>query len=201
MPATVDFHFDFGSPYGYVAAEKIGPFGARLDVDVVWKPFLIGAAFKAMGAPALMEVPLKGEYAKHDFARSARFHGVPYRSPTRFPIGTVAAQRAFYWLWDRDAVAAKRYALEVFRAYFVADADIADAAVVTALAADAANVDVAVVQTALADAGVKERLKREVDAAIAAGVFGSPTFRVGDELFWGVDRMDQLERWIETGGF
>lgn len=200
MAAAVLFHFDFGSPYGYIAAEKIGPFAARLGCDVTWKPFLIGAAFKAMGSQALMEVPLKGAYAKHDFERSARFHGVPYRAPSRFPIGTVAAQRAFYWLWDRDPVLAKRYALAVFRAYFVDDADIADAGEVVRLATEQ-GADAAALTAALADPAVKERLKTEVDAALAAGVFGSPTFRVGDERFWGVDRMDQLERWITSGPF
>ncbi|MCU0868514.1 MAG: 2-hydroxychromene-2-carboxylate isomerase [Burkholderiales bacterium] len=200
MPVTVHFHFDFGSPYGYIAAEKIGPLGARLGCDVVWKPFLIGAAMKAMGSAPMMEVPLKGAYAKRDFERSARFHGVPYRAPSRFPIGTVAAQRAFYWLWDRDPVLAKRYGLAVFRAYFVDDSDIGDAATVIRLAAEQ-GADAGALAAALGDAAVKDRLKTEVDAALAAGVFGSPTFAVGDELFWGVDRLDQLERWIVGGGF
>lgn len=200
MAAPVLFHFDFGSPYGYIAAEKIGPMAARLGCDVTWKPFLVGAAFKVMGAQPMAEVPLKGAYSKHDFDRSARFHGVPYRAPAVFPIGTVAAQRAFYWLWDRDPGQAKRFGLAVFRAYFVDGADISDVATVTALATGC-GVDAAALAAALADPAVKERLKTEVDAALAAGVFGSPTFRVGDELFWGVDRLDQLERWITAGPF
>jgi 2-hydroxychromene-2-carboxylate isomerase len=161
---------------------------------------LLGPVFKITGSPPLIDIPMKGEYSRRDFARSARLHRVPYAHPGKFPIGTVAALRAFYWVSDRDAAQARSLAKALYKAYFADGIDISAPSAVVDLA-KSAGVDATALSAALEDPAVKERAKREVDAAIAAGVFGSPYFVVDGEPFWGVDRMPMLEDWIRRGGW
>ena len=196
----VDFYFEFSSPYGYIASELVDDFAKRVGRQVNWRPFLLGPVFKITGQPPLVEIPMKGEYSKRDFARSARLHKVAYRHPGKFPIGTVAALRAFYWAQDRDPAKAKELAKALYRAYFAEGRDISAPATVIEIA-KSIGLDGAALATALEDPAVKDRAKREVDAAIAAGIFGSPFFVVDGEPFWGVDRMAMLEDWIRTGGW
>ena len=200
MAAPIDFYFDFSSPYGYFASKLVDGVAAKHGREVTWHPMLLGAAFKVVGTLPLVELPLKGDYARHDFSRVARFHGVPFTVPSKFPVGSVAASRAFYWLQDRDPALAKRYAHAIFDAFYVQGRDISDPAIALAVAKES-GADPAALSAALADPAVKERLKSEVDAAIAKGIFGSPWFVVDGEPFWGVDRLPMVERWLETGGW
>ncbi|MBX9630074.1 MAG: 2-hydroxychromene-2-carboxylate isomerase [Burkholderiales bacterium] len=200
MSAPLIFHFDFSSPYGYLASTKIDALGARHGRDVIWKPFLIGATLKVTGLPVLMEVPLKGDYSRHDFARSARFHGVSYNHPDPFPISTQAPARAFYWVAAQDPVRAKQLAVALLQAYFVEGINISNPADTVAVAKGLGH-DAAALEAALNDPAVKALLKDEVDAAMGKGVFGSPFVFVDGEPFWGIDRFDQIERWLATGGF
>lgn len=190
--APLEFYFDFSSPYGYLAAERIDELAAQYGRKVKWRPVLLGVIFKATGAAPLTSVPLKGDYAKLDFARSARFMGIPYNPPSRFPLPTQMAARAYYWLHDRDCAQARAFAKAVYRAFFVDDRDISDPEVVLATA-----VAVGADRTALAEAvespEIKERLKAEVAAALAKGVFGSPYIVCDGEPFMGADRLPQLE--------
>src|SRR5690242_11000903 len=103
MPSPLQFHFDFSSPYGYLGAEKIEALAARHRRNVDWRPMLLGVAFKATGSQPLTTIPLKGEYTKHDVPRSARFHGVAFNMPARFPIATQAPARIVLWQRERDA--------------------------------------------------------------------------------------------------
>ena len=187
MTQSLHFHFDFSSPYGYLAGEKIDALAAKHGRSVNWRPMLLGAAFKLTGGQPLPSIPIKGEYAKRDFLRSARFHGVAMKIPTVFPISGLAACRAFYSLNEKDRVA---LAKALLRAYFVDDLNIGEADNVLKVAAGIGH------KPDLADPAIKERTKTEVDAAIKAGVFGSPYFIVDGEPFWGIDRFDQLERWL-----
>ena len=198
--APVDFYFEFSSPYGYIASQLADDFEKRVGRPLRWRPFLLGPVFKITGQPPLVEIPMKGEYSKHDFLRSARMHKVPYKHPGKFPIGTVAAMRAFYWLDDRDPAQARRLAKALYKAYFGDGIDISAPAAVIDIA-KSAGVDGAALAAALEDPALKERAKREVDGAIAANVFGSPFFIVDGEPFWGVDRMPMVEEWIRTGGW
>jgi 2-hydroxychromene-2-carboxylate isomerase len=196
----VDFYFEFSSPYGYIAAELAEDFERRIGRPVTWRPILLGPVFKVTGGSPLTEIPVKGEYAKRDFSRSARMHKVAYNHPAKFPIGTVAALRAFYWVSDSDPGKARALAKALYRAYFVEGIDISAPATVVEIAASV-GVDRAALAAALDNPAVKERAKREVDDAIAAGVFGSPFFVVDGEAFWGSDRMPMVEDWIRTGGW
>ena len=198
--APIDFYFEFSSPYGYIASQLADDFEKRVGRPLRWRPFLLGPVFKITGQPPLVEIPMKGEYSRHDFLRSARMHKVPYKHPSKFPIGTVAAMRAFYWQDDRDSKQARALAKALYKAFFVDGIDISAPATVIEIARSA-GIDATALATALEDPALKERAKKEVDSAIAANVFGSPFFIADGEPFWGVDRMPMLEDWIRTGGW
>jgi 2-hydroxychromene-2-carboxylate isomerase len=200
MANPIDFYFDFSSPYGYLASTRIDALAARHGRSVVWRPHLLGAVFKINDQRPLATIPLKSDYAARDLARSARLLKVPFKLPTKFPVGATAPSRAFYWVSDRDPALAKRLAQALYHAYFAEDRDISSPEVSANIAAKV-GVDRAALAQALEDPLVKERLRTEVDAAIARGVFGSPYIIVDGEPFWGSDRLDQVERWLETGGW
>jgi 2-hydroxychromene-2-carboxylate isomerase len=189
MKTPLDFYFDFSSPYGYLASHKIEALAAKHGRGVTWRPMLLGAAFKATGAAPLPQIPLKGAYAKRDFERSARFHGVQFRIPEPFPVSTVAACRAFYSLSDdKEQV---KLAKALYRAYFVDNLNIGEPENVIKVAASVGA------RPDINDQAVKDKTRAEVEAAIAKGVFGSPYIVVDGEPFWGIDRFDQLERWLK----
>jgi 2-hydroxychromene-2-carboxylate isomerase len=200
MAAPIDFYFDFSSPYGYLGAQMIEALAAKHGRAVAWHPVLLGVIFKETGGAPLTMVPIKGDYSKRDFERSARFHGVEYRPPSKFPIATQAPARIVLWLLGRDAALAVRVAKALYRAYFVDDVDISDPDRAAAIAATQ-GVDAAAARAAVEDPAVKDALKAEVAAALARGVFGSPFVIADGEPFWGVDRFDQLDRWLAAGGF
>ena len=200
MPAPIDFYFDFSSPYGYLASRRIDALASAHGRKVAWRPILLGVAFKATGGAPLPSIPIKGAYAMRDFLRSARFHGIPYHQPTTFPVSTISAVRAFYWLQDRDAAKAVELAKALYSAYFTEDVDISKPDNVAKIAGKL-GVQADDLTTALNDPAVKDRTKKEVDAAVAHGVFGSPYVLVDGEPFWGMDRLDQVERWLAKGPF
>ena len=190
MSAPIEFYFDFSSPYGYLASTKIDALAAKHGRTVLWRPMLLGVAFKATGGAPLPTIPLKGEYSKRDFQRSARFYGIPYNPPDPFPVSTVAACRAFYSL--EDAKDRRELAGALFRAYFVKGVNIGEAANVLKIAGELR------LKPDIENQSVKDKTRAEVDAALAKGVFGSPYIIVDGEPFWGVDRFEQIERWLRA---
>jgi 2-hydroxychromene-2-carboxylate isomerase len=201
MPKPIEFHFDFSSPYSYIASEQIEAVAARHGRTVDYKPVLLGAVFKASGgAPLTEQYGPKAIYAKRDFERSARFAGVPYRTPSRFPIGSVAAKRSVVWLQQHQPALVALFIHAVYRAFFVDDRDISDADVVSDIAREV-GIDADALAAGVQQAEVKDRLRALVDHAIRVGIFGAPTIIVDGELFWGNDRIPQIERWLEKGGF
>jgi len=200
MPTPIDFYFDFSSPYGYIASHKIDALAAKYGREAAWRPFLLGVAFKATGQTPLPQIPIKGDYARRDMERTARFHGVKYRQPSRFPIASVSPTRAFYWLNATDPQRAKLLARALYAAYFSEDVDISNAENTIAVAAGL-GLSADDVRAAINDQATKDLTRREVDKAVAAGAFGSPYIVIEGEAFWGHDRLDQVERWLATGGF
>jgi len=199
MAEPIDFYFDFSSPYGYLASARIDELGARYGRAVRWHPMLLGAVFKTTGGKPLITVPIKGEYAAHDFARTARFHGIPFCLPSAFPLPTQAAARAMLWMREQFGEAqAVDFAKAVYRAYFVDDVDISDPEQVLQLA-QAFGADPAALAEGIAGAPIKDALRAQVDAAMARGVFGSPFMIVDGEPFWGFDRFDQLDAFLKNG--
>ena len=201
MSAPILFYFDFSSPYGFMASQRIEALAARHGRSVDWRPILLGVVFKQTGSAPLTEIPLKGDYARRDFERSARFHGIEgFRLPSRFPIPTQAAGRIATWVKREKPQAAAEVANALYRAYFVAGRDISSPDVAADVAGEA-GMDRGAARAALDDPAIKDAFRRDVEAAIAQGVFGSPYVIVDGEPFWGFDRFDQIDRWLATGGF
>jgi 2-hydroxychromene-2-carboxylate isomerase len=200
MPNPIEFYFDFSSPYGYIASERIDALAAKYAREVTWRPFLLGVAFKTTGGAPLPSIPLKGSYSARDMVRSAKFHGIEYRFPSVFPISSVSPCRAFYWLDARDPKRAQNLAKALYRAYFVDDVDISGADKTVEVCAKF-GLKADEVRAGIGDQAVKDRTRAEVDKAIARGAFGSPYIIVDGEPFWGSDRFDQIDRWLQTGGW
>lgn len=196
----IDFYFDFSSPYGYLASQKIEALAQRHGRTVDWHPMLLGVVFKQTGAAPLTEVPVKGPYSKHDFLRSARFHGVEFNMPPVFPIPAQAPSRVVLWAKQKSPADGARLAKALYRAFFVDGRDISKPDTAAEVAGEQ-GFDAAQARAAVDDPAIKDALKREVDGAIGAGVFGSPFVVIDGEPFWGLDRFDQAERWLREGGF
>lgn len=200
MTAPIDFYFDFSSPYGYLAAEQIDALAAKHGRAVAWRPILLGVVFQQTGGQPLLNIPLKGGYARHDLARSARLLDLPFKLPEPFPFMSVAACRAFYWLQEDDPEGAVALAKTLYRAAFGKGGRI-DSNEAVVQAATSAGIDGDELAAALNDPAVKQKLRDEVSQAISKGVFGSPLIVVDGEPFWGHDRLDQVDLWLQRGGW
>ncbi len=198
--APIEFYFDFNSPYGYVCAHLIDNFAERFDRTTDWHPILLGMAFKQTGAKPMDEIPIKGEYLARDAARMCRYYGVKYQHPDVHPFSPTAASRAFYWVKDQDPAKAKEFAMALYTAALANNEDISAPASVARVGATV-GLDQKEIIDALGEPAVKQRLIDETNAAIEKGVFGSPFIIADGEPFWGVDRFEILEEWLETGGF
>jgi 2-hydroxychromene-2-carboxylate isomerase len=198
MAQPLEFYFDFSSPYGYFAATRIDALAAKHGRDTVWRPILLGIVFRRTGGQPLPTIPIKGTYALRDIERTARWFGIPYRAPSRFPVSGTAPSRAYYSLETRDPAAARRFALAAFHAYFAEDRDISSPEIVAEIAASL-GLDKDALLEDMGSAAIKDRVRTEVESAMARGVFGSPYVVADGEPFWGSDRLEHLDRWLERG--
>lgn len=196
--SPVDFYFDFSSPYGYFASLEIEKLAAKYDRTVNWRAILLGPVFKTMNIAPIANVPLKGDYARHDMERSARFHNILFSHPDVMPIATQHAARAVLWVQQNEAAKAINLIHAFYSAYFTENIDISKLETVVRIAGDN-GIDVGKLTAALNDDAVKDALKTEVAASIERGVFGSPFVIVDGESFWGFDRFDQLEAFLKNG--
>ena len=200
MAAAIEFYFDFSSPYGYLAAQRIEEVVGEYEREILWKPFLLGAVFKITGVKPALDIPMKGDYARLDLARSARLYDTPFVLPETFPFMSVAACRATYWLNESDPGAARELIEALYDTAFGEGQSIREPAEVAAVAEELGH-DPDAVLAAVQEPRIKDLLRREVEAAIAKGVFGSPYIIVDDEPFWGFDRLDDVALWLEKGGW
>lgn len=191
---SVDFFFDFSSPFTYLASTQIEDICARKKAKLNWRPMLLGAVFKSLGGPnAPIETfsPPKQRYQLLDLQRWAEYWGVPFGWPTRFPMKTVKALRIALALGDKMLP----FVHATFRAYWSEDRDLEDDATLRDLLQESG------LDASFASAGEdptwKQALIQSTQAAIDAGVFGAPTMIVEGKLFWGQDRLFLLERALE----
>ena len=200
MAAPIDFYFEFASPYGYLASLRIGSIAAAYERDLVWRPIMLGAALKATGTGPNMQVPMKGPYLLRDAPRFARMLDVPFALPPVMPMNSLAASRAYWWLFDQDRDMAEALAQTVYHAHWGEGRDVSSPEQVAEIA-ETLGIGRADLLEAVQDPAVKARLKAETDRSLERGVFGSPFIFVDEEPFWGADRLDQVERWLRTGGW
>jgi 2-hydroxychromene-2-carboxylate isomerase len=201
MPEPIQFYFDFISPYAYLGSIGIERVAAKHGREVEWRPMLLGISmFKVMGLKAVPDTPLKGPYVMRDVPRFARLLGVPYSKHANIRMAPLPSARAFTWAKDRHPLQAKRLAQAIFHAHWAEARDMSSLEAVADIA-ESLGFARSDVRAAMEDEAVKARLREHVDAALTAGVFGTPTFVVDGEMFWGADRLDQVDRWLGAGGW
>jgi 2-hydroxychromene-2-carboxylate isomerase len=189
MNKAVEFFFDFGSPTSYLAWTQLPALAAGCGAAVVWRPMLLGGVFKATGNASPVTVPAKGRWMLGDIASWARRYGVPLAFNPHFPINTLTLMRCAAGLLQRQPADFERYGVAVFNAIWQHKRNLGDAAVVAAVLTEA-GFDAEAVLALAADPGVKAALAATTDEAVARGVFGAPTFFVGEQMFFGQDRLD-----------
>jgi 2-hydroxychromene-2-carboxylate isomerase len=201
MSEPIEFWFDFASGYAYLSAERFAALAARCGRRVLWRPYLLGAVFKISGGRPATEAPIKAAYYHRDIARSARLLGLPLRFPATAPINPVRAARTAYWCEAHapEHMAAVCHAL--LQAHWGQGRDITTAEVCAEIAAEICGQPAAYIAADSQSPGIKDRLRAVTDEGMAKGAFGSPFMFVDGEPFWGGDRLEQVERWLQTGGW
>ncbi len=194
MSSELEFFFDVGSPASYLAWTQVPGLGRRTGATVHYRPMLLGGVFKATGNASPAAVPAKGRYSGQDMQRFARRYGVTLTMNPHFPVNTLMAMRLATAAVDsdqRDTVLAA-----LFEGLWLREKDLADVDVLGRTLADA-GLDPQDWAARAQDQAVKDRLKATTEEAVARGVFGAPTFFVGDEMFFGQDRLDFVEEALQ----
>ena len=191
---VVEFWFEFASTYSYLSVMRIERAAEAAGVDIEWKPFLLGPVFLALGwndSPFNIYPP-KGRYMWRDLERLAQKEGLPFRRPTRFPRNGLLAARVALVGVEEGWVAP--FARAVMSANFAEDREIGEEAVIVEILAALGLPAAEVIARAQADAN-KLALRCQTERAAELGLFGAPSFRVGEELFWGNDRLEDALAW------
>ena len=190
MKKTIEFWFDFGSPTTYLAHTQLPRIARETGVQLIYKPMLLGGVFKATGNASPVSVPAKGRWMNRDIALWAARYGVPFAFNPHFPLNTLTLMRGAVGLQLRqppDAFA--RYVDAVFDAMWAQPRNLGDAGELAAVLAHA-GVDGEAFAALVANPEVKAALVALTEQAVARGVFGAPTCFVGDEMFFGQDRLE-----------
>lgn len=190
MSRTLEFYFDYGSPYSYLADTQVEAITRRTGAALARKPMLLGGVFKATGNSSPAEQPAKAKWSAFDMPMWARYYGVPFQRNPHFPVNTLALMRG--------AAAAQldgmfdRYHPAMFKAMWVEGRNLNDVKEVAAVLT-AAGLDAAKFASRIQEQDVKDRLKATTDEAVARGAFGAPTSFVDGQMFFGNDRLAFVE--------
>ena len=187
--ATVEFFFDVGSPASYLAWTQLPRLAAETNAVVVWRPMLLGGVFKATGNASPVNVPAKGRWMSDDLQRWARRYGVQFGLNPNFPINTLTLMRGAAGMQMHHPERFLGYVDAIYRAMFETPRNLGDADVLVATLREA-GFDPAEFATLVADPEVKAGLIATTEEAVARGVFGAPTFFVGEQMFFGQDRLE-----------
>jgi 2-hydroxychromene-2-carboxylate isomerase len=188
MARQVEFYFDFGSPYSYLAYKALPAIAAAHGAGIAWRPMLLGGVFKASGNHSPIEIPAKQRWLRDDLERWARRYGAPFAHNPHFPVNTLTLMRGAAGLQLKGGNF-PRYVEAMFSAMWERQRNLGDPAEIAAVLGEA-GFDPRAFVALVGDAAVKEQLKKLTDEAVARGVFGAPTFFVDGEMFWGQDRLD-----------
>ena len=188
MTKTVEFFYDFGSPTVYLAATQLPDIAASVGATIDWRPMLLGGVFKSTGNQSPVVVPAKAAYMNNDLKRFAKRYGVPFRFNPHFPINTLALMRGAVAYQD-DVVVSSTYRDTIFRAIWVEARNLNEPDVIGQVLSDA-GLDPAELMNRIGQQTVKDQLIANTEEAVNRGVFGAPTFFVGEQMFFGQDRRD-----------
>lgn len=200
---SIEFFFDFISPFGYAASLRIDDLAEKHGRDCIWSSMLLGVSvLKVMGMKPLPTIPLKGDYLKRDFSRYARRYNIAVaRELGAPPANPVPAGRAFHWLRHVHPDTAKPFAREVLQAYWTQGQDIGETDTLLRLG-ESIGADQTTLRAAIEGEAGADLLRRAIEASLAKGVFGSPYFIIdGGEPFFGLEKMELMDEWLSTGGW
>ena len=189
MP-RVEYFFDYVSPFAYLADTQLPALAQRTGAEIVHRPFFLGGVMQATKNSPPITVPSKGRYMFVEIQRWAKRYGVPANPNPHFPVNTLTAMRVAVAALGEPRFGDLHRAL--FRAVWVDGQNLADEAVLEATVA-AAGLDAAALLARARQQEVKDALRRNTEEAVERGAFGAPTFFVGEEMFWGNDRLDFVE--------
>ena len=195
MNLQADFYFDYGSPTSYLAYVQLPGIANRTGVTINYKPILLGGVLKAAGNASPMDVPAKRNWMLKDMASFARRYGVPFQYNPLFPINTLSLMRGAMYA-QREGFLIP-YSDAMFHAMWVDARDMSNPAVTSEVLTEA-GIDAARLMAGTQEPEIKEALKAETEAAVQRGLFGAPVLFVGEEMFFGQDRLLYAEDYLHS---
>jgi 2-hydroxychromene-2-carboxylate isomerase len=190
MPKSVEFYFDYGSPASHLAFFELRKIARDAGAEILWRPILLGAVFKAINSHSPVDIAPKGEWMMWDLANYARRYGVPFVHNPHFIINTLALMRGAIVAERRGEL--ERYSEAMFLAIWRDALDMDDPAVIGQALAKY-GFDPKAYVAGVQEQAVKDDLKARTDEAVARGVFGLPTFFIDGKMWWGQDRLDWVK--------
>ncbi|MDF2176955.1 2-hydroxychromene-2-carboxylate isomerase [Aliiglaciecola sp. CAU 1673] len=194
---TIDFWFDFASPYSYLAAMRVEKLATEAGVSLRWRAFLLGAIFKSHGLDntPMLKHPHKANYMWRDMQRLCADIELVWQQPSEFPRnGLIAARIA---CWYEQASWLPEFVRQVYCANFQQDKDIADTTVLAHLLIGL-GLDPQQILTNAQSQDAKDKLRQSTEEAMQSGVFGAPFFIAAEEPFWGQDRLEHAVAWCQA---
>jgi 2-hydroxychromene-2-carboxylate isomerase len=195
----LEFWFEFGSTYSYLSASRIVDVTGAVGVPVSWRPFLLGPIFEEQGwdDSPFNVYPAKGRYMWRDVERLCASYGIPFAKPSRFPRNGLLAARVACLASVESEPWLPEFVRAVFRANFAEDREISDAAEIRSILDALGQPGAELVEEAQTPEN-KQRLRDQTQRAVEFGIFGAPSFVVGEELFWGNDRLEDALAWHQV---
>jgi len=195
MALELDFYFDFGSPTAYLAYQRLLQLEQQYPLNISYKPALLGGIFKATGNSSPIAVPAKGQYMnQHDMPRFCQRYGVKLEFNPHFPINTLNLMRGAFVAQELNCF--DQYLAVVFQAMWQDQKNMGDLSVLTEVLQQG-GLDASAIVEGSQRADIKACLIDATEAAVGRGLFGAPTMFIGDEMFFGQDRLDFIEERLQ----
>ncbi|QHC96848.1 MULTISPECIES: 2-hydroxychromene-2-carboxylate isomerase [unclassified Pseudomonas] len=198
MTKTVEFYFDLGSPATYLAYTQLPKICAATNSELIYVPMLLGGVFKATGNASPAMIPAKGRYMFEDLDRYAKRYGVPLKFNPHFPINTLMLMRAVTGIQLRQPERFQAFIDCLFTALWIDGRSLDEPATVATVLSQH-GFDPQEVLALTNDESVKTKLKDNTETAVKRGVFGAPSMFIGNQLFFGQDRLDFVEESLRQG--
>ena len=190
---SVEFYFDLGSPYSYLAYYRLLQMAEQQEIQIVYKPILLGGVFKATGNRSPIEIPVKGAYSILDMQRWAEYYQIPMRMNPHFPMNTLTLMRILTGVQLLHLEKFEQVLKLLFDAMFGTPQNLNEPTVLAEVLKPS-GFSVEDIMSMVQSDVVKQKLITETEQAIQRGIFGAPTFFVGDEMYWGQDRLHFVEQ-------
>ena len=190
---SVEFYFDLGSPYSYLAYYRLLQIAEQQEIQIVYKPILLGGVFKATGNRSPIEIPVKGAYSILDMQRWAEYYHIPMQMNPHFPMNTLTLMRILTGVQLLHLEKFEQVLKLLFDAMFGTPQNLNEPTVLAEVLKPS-GFSVEDIMSMVQSEVVKQKLITETEQAIQRGIFGAPTFFVGDEMYWGQDRLHFVEQ-------